>query len=281
MPGAYVHISRVAIKNFANFKSLDVETSDSIVIVGENKAGKSNFIRALQLVLDPGLSERDRQLGLEDFWDGLDNGKLGATVEVAVEFTGFDDNDDLIASLNDCLVAVGPPTVARLTYRYRPKVSLQGEPPKTLSDYEYVIFGGEDENNDISSTQRREFPLEVQAALRDAEKDLARWRRSPLRPLIEELTLGLDEVVIAAERIGKRLLAIVGSKHTVPIELGLAPAKVDTLLRNLRILIDNGVRGIGDASLGTANLIFLALKSLELDKLVSEGDRSIAPTKFD
>jgi putative ATP-dependent endonuclease of OLD family len=45
------------------------------------------------------------------------------------------------------------------------------------------------------------------------------------------------------------------------------------LLRSLRLLIDNGVRGVGDASLGTANLIFLALKSLELDRLVSDGER--------
>ena len=45
------------------------------------------------------------------------------------------------------------------------------------------------------------------------------------------------------------------------------------LLRSLRLLIDNGARGIPDASLGTANLIFLALKSLELDRLVEDGER--------
>jgi putative ATP-dependent endonuclease of OLD family len=159
-----------------------------------------------------------------------------------------------------------------------------------------VVFGGEDENNAFGPTQRRQLPLDVQIALRDAEKDLSTWRRSPLRPLIEELTSGLDaeareeiqdlvneaqteladrdEVVSAAESIATRLTAIVGDKHTIPIKLGLAPTRVDNLLRSLRILIDNGARGIGDASLGTANLIFLALKSLELDSLVAEGDRS-------
>ncbi|WP_164708897.1 AAA family ATPase, partial [Pseudomonas viridiflava] len=45
------------------------------------------------------------------------------------------------------------------------------------------------------------------------------------------------------------------------------------LLRSLRLLIDNGIRSVGDASLGTANLIFLALKSLELDRLVTDGER--------
>ena len=71
-----MRISRVRIVNFANFAELDVRTGESIVIVGENKVGKSNFIRALQLILDPGLSERDRQLGLEQFWDGLGEGKV-------------------------------------------------------------------------------------------------------------------------------------------------------------------------------------------------------------
>lgn len=72
-----MRISRINISNFANFSDIDVETGESIVIVGENKVGKSNFVRALQLILDPGLSERDRQLGLEHFWDGLGEDKLG------------------------------------------------------------------------------------------------------------------------------------------------------------------------------------------------------------
>ena len=291
-----MHISRVSIKNFANFSSLEVDTSESIVIVGENKAGKSNFLRALQLVLDPGLSELDRLLGLEHFWDGLGEEKLGATVEVSVELTDFDDDPDLVAVLADSLIDIGPPTVARITYRFRPKAALNGGAPQSLADYEYLIFGGDDEDNSVGAMQRRQLPLDVQVALRDAEKDLSNWRRSPLRPLIDELTSDLDadareeiqqmvsevqtdladrdEVVRTAERIGQRLLDIVGSKHTVPITLGLAPTRVDALLRSLRILIDHGVRSIGDASLGTANLIFMALKSLELDRLVLKGERS-------
>ena len=57
------------------------------------------------------------------------------------------------------------------------------------------------------------------------------------------------------------------------ISLGLAPTQLDTLLKALRLLIDGGSRGIGDASVGTANLIFLTLKSLELDRLIQEGER--------
>jgi putative ATP-dependent endonuclease of the OLD family len=96
-----VRISRVKISNFANFSDIDVETGETIVIVGENKVGKSNFVRALQLILDPGLSERDRQLGLEQFWDGLGEDKLGETIEVAVELTDFTGDPRLMAHLSE------------------------------------------------------------------------------------------------------------------------------------------------------------------------------------
>jgi len=294
MGDSAVRISRIKIKNFANFSDLDVETGDSIVIVGENKVGKSNFIRALQLILDPGLSERDRQLGLEHFWDGLGADKLGETIEISVELTDFTDDPRLMAHLGDSVVDPGPPMVARLTYRFQPKANLGGD-PESLADYEYIIFGGDDPEMSIGSSLRRMLPLDVQVALRDAEKDLASWRNSPLRPLIEQLATSLDEdareeiqelvseaqadlvgraeVVATAKRIGERLIAIAGEQHAVPLTLGLAPTRVDALLRSLRLLIDNGARGIGDASLGTANLIFLALKSLELDRLVTDGER--------
>lgn len=289
-----MRISRVKLINFANFSDIDVETGDSIVIVGENKVGKSNLICALQLILDPGLSERDRQLGLEHFWDGLGEDKVGETIEISVDLTDFTDDPRLMAHLNDCVIDPGPPMVARLTYRFQPKAGL-GREPESLKDYEYIVFGGNDPDMRIGGGLRRMLPMDVQGALRDAEKDLASWRSSPLRPLIEDLATSLDdkareeiqnqvneaqrelagheEVVATANRIGDRLIAIAGEQHAVPVALGLAPTRVDALLRSLRLLIDNGVRGVGDASLGTANLIFLALKSLELDRLVTDGER--------
>ena len=129
-----MRVSRVRLINFANFSDVDVETGESIVIVGENKVGKSNFIRGLQLILDPGLSERDRQLGLEHFWDGLGEDKVGATIEVSVDLTDFTNDPRLMAHLNDCVIDPGPPMVARLTYRFQPKAGL-GRAPESLKDY--------------------------------------------------------------------------------------------------------------------------------------------------
>jgi putative ATP-dependent endonuclease of OLD family len=291
---AQLRICRIKINNFSNFSEFEIETGDNLVVVGENKVGKSNLILALQLILDPGLAERERQLGLEHFWDGLGDDKLGAVIEIAVELTDFEDDPRLLAHLGDCIVDPGPPMVSRLTYRFQPKAGLEGE-PNGIGDYEYIIFGGLDPDNAILPRLRRMLPLDVLAALRDAENDLATWRRSPLRPLIESLTAALNqvdreeiqnavdtaqnaltaraEIREVAETMSRRLEAMVGTAHATSVALGLAPTRIDALLRALRLLIDDGARGVADASLGTANLIFLALKSLELDLLVEDGER--------
>jgi putative ATP-dependent endonuclease of OLD family len=289
-----MRISRITIQNFANFSDLDVSIGENIVIVGENKIGKSNLVFALRLILDPSLSERDRTLTLDHFWDGLGEDKLGETVEIAIELTDYDGDARLVAHLGDCIVEVGPPMVSRITYRFQPKEDLEGE-PDSLADYEYIIFGGTDPNNSVGAGFRRMVPLEVIDALRDAEKDLSSWRNSPLRPLIEALGTSLDddarreieseikeaqtelterdEVKEVAERIEGRLVTIVGDQHATSLQLGLSETKADSLLRALRLFIDNGSRGMSEASLGTANLIFFALKSLELDLLAADQER--------
>jgi putative ATP-dependent endonuclease of OLD family len=289
-----VNISRVRIRNFANFADLDVATGENIVVVGENKSGKSNFVFALRLLLDPTLSERDRLLGMEHFFDGLGENKLGSTIEISVDLIDFENDPRLLAHLGDCVIDPGPPMVARVTYRFQPKRDLEGD-PASMADYEYIEFGGNDPDMAVSPGLRRMLPLDVLEALRDAEKDLSNWRRSPLRPLIEDMAQELkaddrseieeqintaqntltarEEVSETAARVTQRLVAMVGDQHSTDASLGLTATRVDALLRGLRLLIDDGARGIGEASLGTANLIFLALKSLELDRLIEARER--------
>ncbi len=46
-----MRIARIHIVNFANFTELNIETGDSIVVVGENKVGQSNPLLAFGLFL--------------------------------------------------------------------------------------------------------------------------------------------------------------------------------------------------------------------------------------
>jgi putative ATP-dependent endonuclease of the OLD family len=289
-----MRISHISIHNFRNFHFLDVDLGPHAVIVGENKIGKSNLLHALRLVLDPSLPDTARQLRNEDFWDGLPRPlRKKDIIKISVDLADFEDSENQKAILADHLVEAEP-MVARLTYIFRPLSTLKGDPTKE-SDYEFLIFGGDRADNFVNPFLRRRIPVDMLPALRDAEDDLANWRKSPLKPLLDD-TAGqiaretlttiagqISEATRAATDIGEmqalaaqitdRLQAMVGSSHAVEMMLGFSPTDPERLLRALRLFIDGGRRGIGEASLGSANLLYLALKSLELELAVKQNTR--------
>jgi putative ATP-dependent endonuclease of the OLD family len=289
-----MRLSRIIIKNFRNFESLDVRLGEHAVVLGENKVGKTNLLFALRLILDPSLPDSTRRLRLDDFWDGLPRPlNLEDVIEISVEFRGFEKNENLLAVLADHLVKPDP-MVARITYRYQPIPGLK-EPPKSEADYEFVIFGGDRADNVVGYELRRWMPLDLFPALRDAESDLARWSRSPLRPLLDRAaqtvnaealkTIAgevykttskiamLPELAEVVGEVNDQLTTMVGEKHAVETALGFAPTEPDRLLRALQLMIDGGKRGVAEASLGSANVLYLALKELEHQYLVDEGER--------
>ena len=66
-----------------------------------DKAGKSNFVRELRLVSDSPLSECDGYLELDNFWDGLDESGLGASVGGLVHLTNFTADESSMPHLFD------------------------------------------------------------------------------------------------------------------------------------------------------------------------------------
>ena len=290
-----MRLSRIEITNFRNFRHLDLPIGQHAVIVGENKIGKSNLLFALQLLLDPSLPDSDRNLRQEDFWDGLDRPLTADDrIEISVEFSEFEDNNDHLALLGEYLVQPDP-MIARLTYVFQPLPNLP-DGPKKESDYEFSIYGGGRPECRVGYELRKKLPLNLLPALRDAVGDLANWRKSPLRPLLDKAAgemdsdrlrelaegvsaataeiAGTDEVRGVGELISGRLMEMVGSLHALEMSLGFSPTDGERLIRTLRLFIDGGQRTVADASLGSANLLYLALKSLQLDQQVAEGERS-------
>ncbi|MBY5590904.1 AAA family ATPase [Rhizobium leguminosarum] len=288
-----MYIARIQIENFRNFYELDVELSGNAVIVGENKAGKSNLLYAMRLVFDPSLPDSARELGIADFWDGLDGPSEDDEIRVAVDIKDFETDMDLIAVLTEFRLPSDAHTV-RLTYVCRKLATVTGAPTKD-DDLEFICFGGDDERKRFGHDVRRRLTMDLLPALRDAEGDLLNWSRSPLRPLIEEAfaaipTGDLDDIskliqdatnqLTELDSIGKieedlasLLLAMSGPKQDLKPKLGIGATEITRLYRNIRLLIDDGKRAIGDASLGSANIVFLALKSLDLTRLIRENKR--------
>ncbi len=175
-------LKRIHVSNFRNFHEVDIALGGNVVIVGENRVGKSNLLYALRLIFDPSLPDSSRQLGQGDFWDGLGEPLEDEKIVVFVELQGFEDDLDLLAQLTDFRLDDDPDTV-RLTYEFRPVADLKGV-PQSDDDYEFLCYGGESETKRFGHELRRRIAMDLLPALRDAEGDLATWRRSPLRPLL-------------------------------------------------------------------------------------------------
>ena len=285
-----LHISRVEIQNFRNFRHLVIENFPAhAVIMGENGVGKSNLLEAIRLVLDPSLPDARRMLRAEDIWEGHPRGLAdGAEVKVIIELQGYDTDDDAKAVLSAATVDYDPYT-ARLTYHFAQRTEFERmgteeviqptDRPLTSHDYDFTVYAGEQQSTAVRAI-RREIAVRVLPALRDAESDLQQWRRNPLRDLLERLPLdpvnleatttavaaAVDQLTQDAnvskleQHLSDRLKAMLGPRLAVTPTLGFASAKPDDLIRSVRLFIDAArQRGVSDTSLGSANVIYLGL----------------------
>ena len=202
-----MHISRLFIKNFRNFRHLDLQLNKGVTcFIGENNVGKTNLLHAVRVLLDGSLSTFRRRLHLEDFSTGL---AIVAPehVLISVEFSEFQGNVTQEAMLFGAQLANGK---ARLSYRFRPRPAVRtrianavagaAAEPLTLDDYGWQIVGGGDDANDLNAvTWDRDFgnPINLEdlqqgflvsfmEALRDVEDRLGASRTSPLQQLIEQ-----------------------------------------------------------------------------------------------
>lgn len=284
-----MHIVRLAVENYRNFSNLIVDQwPRPAVLVGENNAGKSNLLRALRLVLDDELPDRQRNLQASDVWDGHVGGvEAGATVRIAVDLAGFEGDHFVMAVLGDYLVTADPP-VARLTYIWEPNELIPAldrgasERPVTYkrSDYQWRLVGGADDRQVDIRKVRNFLGFKVLPAMRDAEEELYGRRRSVLRTLVEDNppsrahleqastdigqvmdALGKDPAIDALQtQIRERTLRLVGSALPVTPTFGFAGNGPDQVLAALRIFMDEErQRGVAETSLGTANVLYIAV----------------------
>jgi len=291
-----MRLSKLSIRNFRNFRSVDIPLSGNLVLLGENRVGKSNLLFAIRLVLDPTLPDSARQLKLSDFWDGAAP-SYGDPIEVHLEFADFTTDLGLLALLTDFRTA-GDPTIARLSYIFRKKADVTGN-PQSSDDCEFVVFGGGDEARAVPSKVRLRIAIDMLDGLRDAEGQLGTWRSSPLRPLLEDAISGvtradLDAVAAELDKATKTLetfpkikalenelragiLHLSGKAHDIDARLRFAPSDPLRLFRAIAMFIDGGKRGIAETSLGSANVALLALK---LAEFAWAGKRTSATSPF-
>ncbi|GAA0287770.1 AAA family ATPase [Rhodovulum strictum] len=288
-----MRLAKLSIRNFRNFQAIDIPLAGNVVLLGENRVGKSNLLYAVRLVLDATLPDAARQLKLTDFWDGCDLA-ANPVIEVHLDFAAFDDDDALVALLTDFRTAADP-TVARLSYVYRKKAEVAGA-PQSSEDCEFLVYGGGDEARAVQPRVRRRIAIDLLDALRDAEGQLGSWRASPLRPLLEDAVAAvnraeLEGVASDLETATRKLegfpsiqaleaslrsgiLDLAGNAHDIDARLRFAPADPLRLFRAIAMYIDGGKRTLSEASLGSANVALIALKLAEFAWRRAKNERN-------
>ncbi|WP_233207458.1 AAA family ATPase [Pantoea sp. ICBG 1758] len=290
-----MYLSNLRIRNFRNFETIDIPLRGNIVLLGENRVGKSNMLFAIRLVIDPTLPDSARQLKLSDFWDGCDV-STSPQIEVHLDFADFDSDASLSALLTDFRTAENP-TVARLSYVFRKKDDIAGA-LRSSEDCEFLVYGGGQESRSLPSRVRRRIAMDMLDALRDAEAQLASWRNSPLRPLLEDAFSSLSgedlgrvasalesatdtmetfpPIKSLEESLRGGILELAGTAHDLDARLRFAPTDPLRLMRSISMFIDNGKRGITEASLGSANVALISLKLAEFAWRREKNERNFS-----
>lgn len=266
-------ISRVVIKNFRNFKNVDVCLGHKQIIIGENNVGKTNFLRALQLVLDPTLSDEDRMLQESDFNDYIKNpmeNKEEILIEIYID--NYDQNKTILAVFQDATVMTEEgKEVLKFTYRFFPYINEGG-----VAEYQYNIYKGNDETKKFGSYERKYLNIKVVKALRDVEGEMKNSRTSPIQKMLKnyaidkqdlehiaeeyrkngEKILNLDELVDLTNNINKRFGMVLGNNDfDVSLRaMEINPAKV---LSSLKLLMAQ--RNTTEISLGLNNILYISM----------------------
>ena len=266
-------ISRVVIKNFRNFKNVDVCLGHKQIIIGENNVGKTNFLRALQLVLDPTLSDEDRMLQEADFNDSIKN-PMEHKEEILIEIfiDNYDKNKTILAVFQDATVMTEDgKEVLKFTYRFFPYINEGG-----VAEYQYNIYKGNDETKKFGSYERKYLNIKVVKALRDVEGEMRNSRTSPIQKMLKnyaidkqdlehiaeeyrkngEKILNLDELVDLTNNINKRFGMVLGNNDfDVSLRaMEINPAKV---LSSLKLLMAQ--RNTTEISLGLNNILYISM----------------------
>ncbi len=279
------YISRVKIKNYRNFKEVDVNLNHKQVLVGENNVGKTNFLRAIQLILDQSLSDSDRELSGSDFHDSIEDPlSNGEEIIISIEVQNYEHNRQLVAQFQDAVISTTPPTL-RFTYKYFPVRDENEE----IIRYQYQIYKGTTENKLFRSDDRNFLNIKVIGALRDVERELSANKRSPLFKLVKQYDIDQEELDEISEKMQNaaedilKLDEIKDIKNLITAKfnnlsglqqdntISLLPYDIDTerLLYTIQVYMGLKERPVSELSLGLANILYVALMLLlQRDKTV-------------
>ncbi len=203
-------ISQLDIHNYRIIgdNGFSLELKPFTLIVGENNAGKSTILKSIELVLSQDISiYRSRMLELDDinYKSRIDFCEKVINSEVDIEEIKFPEVEIslIFKDLNPIQEAIVGDwfidknfTEAKVTYKFKPRAGFNksewiklireknyekaSEVEFPIKEYDYVIYGGGNENNKCDSYLLSMLKMDYLEALRDAKKELVSGSSSNL-----------------------------------------------------------------------------------------------------
>ncbi len=309
-----MYLSRIVIKNFRNFKNLDVKIEDGVsCVIGENNAGKTNLFHAIRLAIDSNLSSSFRNLQPHDIHAGIDFGEPNHVL-ISLEIVGYKNEINDAALFSRCEVS---DNVARVHFRFCPQREVRDEieegtrSPSGLSlseDYHFEITGGgevdpvdADWNTPLGSHLRfadmQAFHVEYLPALRDAKSALRQSYDSPLGRILSTSDFEDDEkeslvsilqtaneeiesqptIEAAGKSIKKAFQKSAGHAHSLDLKLGMAEPSFDSISRSLKVLLSSETMtdfDPGRNGLGLNNILYISMILEYFERRIKAGRAS-------
>ncbi|MEQ1079505.1 ATP-dependent nuclease [Acinetobacter seifertii] len=211
-----MYISSINICNFRNFVNEEIKFNDSLnIIIGHNNAGKTNLLKALNLVIDINHTKRleiadfNKEISLEELKENPPKVEIQVSIKKS-ENTSESYFDDLV-TISSWLTKLEDDFEAKLTYvfflpendlqNYHTMIShvdtnLDENKQKQiiwnliehnfLRLYIHKIYGGDSSNKETADRESlSKIDVQFLDAIRDIERDLFTGKNTLLREVLE------------------------------------------------------------------------------------------------
>ena len=150
-----MYISHIKIQGFRNFKNSDIEFNDGLnVLIGHNNAGKTNLLKALQLVIEP--HYRYRRLNANDFnrdisLENLKSKSPSVTISVTFKHSNieYNEQEEDLRVIANWFTDMENGYTAMLTYQFYLPAEKEDDYKAAMADVEDVKKGWSILENDF------------------------------------------------------------------------------------------------------------------------------------
>lgn len=204
-----MYISHITVKGFRNFKYSEIEFNDGInVLIGHNNAGKTNLLKALQLVIEP--HYRYRRLNVNDFNRDIsieDLKSQSPSVTISVTFRNssieYNEQEEDLRVIANWFTGMENGYTAMLTYRFYLPAEKEDDYKTAMADVEDIKNGWSILENDFlryyvykllagsldapmqpEMDKLERFDFQFLGALRNVEDDIFYGRSSMLKDVL-------------------------------------------------------------------------------------------------